>query len=314
MYTYSMSKAGNCARTLSAERLGMLAGDKGSPPEFLRIAAREGTRHEQFIREDLPEHGWESILLKSGGSPECKVCGRFGIHTEFTFKDILFVGHMDDLVVPAGSLIDLHIGEYKALGRFMYATLDKYGPENHRTYATQLSLYMESKGLPAVWVLKNRDTGFMKVTKVEDQSTYIDEIADRLLMVEDYVERGELAPCDYPDGNLDKWSCSGLCESIAEKSATNPILPSDVAQAIKDWRTGSEMKETAEQLITDSRKLFEAYMDVAGLKRLNVNGLKILQVADGFRDTFNIPDEVKEQYKIKIARPGYIRITDEGVE
>ena len=188
---YSISKIGNCARTHTAERLGLLP--KEEPNPRLMLAAREGQRHEQWIKDDLMEHGWKSIATKP---VRCEPCNRDGYHIELAEEAFKMTGHMDDLVYPLGQNTNIHLAEYKALGRFSAQKILTNGIYSHRTYATQVNLYHYITNLPILYVIKNRDTGEMDVMELDPTQDY-ETIIERLYMIEDYASRGDLAPCDW---------------------------------------------------------------------------------------------------------------------
>jgi len=206
MITFEISKIGHCARTLSAEILGRLPEKNDPEGEYrLFLAAREGRRHEQFIREDLPEHGWKSI---NNEGISCKDCGREGWHVQQEFDGYQLVGHFDDLVTPMAET-NPHIAEYKALGRFTCQQLVKEGVYNHRTYYTQVSAYHHLAGFPILYVVKNRDTGQMHLDEIEPME--MDSITKRLDALAGFISRQQVAPCDQRPWQIDHWSCTDLC-------------------------------------------------------------------------------------------------------
>ena len=218
----SISGAGHCAATLTAQLLGRLPKPDADEPkqiesmEKLRLAGREGMRHEQFIKEDLPEHGWFSVSKDSTSDNYCKECKRYGVHVEYTLPNleaVQFVGHLDDLVYPFDNKGSIRVAEYKALGRFTTQSLVKRGVEAHRTYHTQISLYHYAVELPIFYVIKNRDTGEMNVRE-DLEPISIEDLTDRFTYIEDCVRLDDIGECDYDAENMiDKYYCTELCDA-----------------------------------------------------------------------------------------------------
>jgi len=310
LINYSISKAGACARTISAERLGFDTGKGGDNiPDFLRIAAREGNRHEKWIKEDLPEYGgWNSLTL--GGSPHCEKCDREGIHISFDIEEFHFDGHIDDYVVQ-GDSDNTHIAEYKALGRFTGDKLRIKGLKKHRTYATQLSLYQICLDMPAIFVVKNRDSGSMRVELVETPIYDSNTIIERLRMIESHVVMGELAPCDS-DGYTDEYACSSLCDKDTlmrmDEITANLITPISIKKAAGDYHTALVLKDTADEMMKESKLMLGAYLRTANLKSIDMHGIRVSQVKESETTKYEIPDDIKKTYAVKVPRAGYVMI------
>jgi len=320
-----MSSVGKCARTLSAEKLGLLDRD-GTTPEYLRLAAREGERHERYIREDLPEHGYSS--LKAGGKL-CTVCNRTGVHVEIPATtplghQVLLIGHLDDYCMDLSGTV-VYIGEYKALGRFMCDIL-RDGIEDHRTYATQISLYhiahqntstsptlLGSYDLPfpVLYTIKNRDTGRMRIWTYPLPILSLESVLNRLDMVEECIAQNELAPCDADKDSTDKYSCTGLCDTGIDEAIP---IPTTLTEHVGHFRTAKILEEKAKDLISEARGVFTAYMSASGRKRVKVDDMTISMVGSGTRKVYDIPDEVKKVYQREVERPPYIRVLDRKEE
>ena len=208
--TYSMSGVGGCPRAVVAQRLGY---DVVEPPEFMQTAAKEGTRHEDWVAEDLKELGW-----KVSKPVVCLRCGRNGHHVELDFPAFKLVGHMDRLAWRDDPKTRVHIEdsdrlvEIKSLGRFRAEKLIKAlahdtFKQEFREYAMQVSCYHHASNVPILYVVKNRDTG--KLVTFEIEAPYSREyISEYVLELELRARKDSLPKCEYRRGDFERTICA----------------------------------------------------------------------------------------------------------
>ena len=308
---YAMSSIGKCSRTLSAEMLGLIGdGSQEDMPEYLRLAAREGNRHEAFIREDLAEFGWTSRTMNNPYS--CTDCGREGQHVvmvinrpDGTVKRRL-VGHIDDTCHMTDNPSIEYLAEYKALGRFTFDKLERNGLDAHRPYASQITCYHEAVGgMPILYVKKNRDTGGMSLTIMEEPPLNFDDIMARLDILEDHLDKGELAPCDAEEGAIDKWSCTHLCEHEAT-ILPESLVNNSVQDAITELKRGKELEDEGKSITKDARGFLFAFLSAHGGKSMKFDDVTISFSKEGVRRKYNVPDDIKKQYMSEEVRLPYI--------
>jgi hypothetical protein len=298
---YNISESGYCARTLSAKRLGY---PREEPPIYLTRAAREGVRHEQWIREDLPDNGWRI-------NPEeyCKDCGRTGLHVNIDSGSINLVGHADGIAVPVDNTPTVpYLVEIKALGKTTFGEYRRHRLKNLRRYRYQITGYQHYFKMPILFVVKARDTGELLMDVLEAPPNDIAEVIGRLEMVETYVNSGSLAPCDAQSAD-DKYSCTRLCSESSE--APREVSDPKVVTAVHEWRLGkileTEGKEQVERATEEFTTLFQGQDKGSSVV---VDGLKITMVPNGFTTKYDVPAEIKAQYEEKVARQAYLRMTD----
>ena len=306
----SMSQLGNCARTLTAQHLKLIP--EAEIPEYLRLAAREGKRHEQHIKDDLQEHNWKSMT--GTADPYCAPCDRFGYHVDMQGESFVLRGHIDDIVQPIKYPDYQHFAEYKALGRFTTDKLLRAGLEKHRTYSMQFSCYATQMKLPGLYVIKNRDTGSMNVEVKQAQYTE-DEIVERCAMIANAINTEDILPCDVDTESIDTWSCTKLCADgqLGESQVEKPV-PESITKYIGELRQAKSMETVAKKLKSESQAMILSYMSASGRKRLIEDEMQITLVPEGERTIYNVPNEIKVEYKEKAARPAYIRATDKRSE
>ena len=310
---FSMSSIGKCARTLCLEYIDPQS--KPPTPEYLRLAAREGMRHEQFIKEDLLEHDWLSLTL---GKPAeyCAKCDRYGSHVEFEADSFVLRGHTDDYLAHKSSDPSddtwrkvTHFAEYKALGRFTCDKLIKEGLEKHRTYSMQFSAYSHMTGLPGVYAIKNRDTGKMNVELKEPQYAMGDILA-RCTVLQSAIVREEILPCDAEPGGIDTWGCTKACNNADPVV----ILPESITKYVSDLRQAKMLESVVKSLKTEAQQMLLAFMNASGRTKLVEDDMLISLVAEGIRKSYAVPDEIKKNYVVESPRAAYIRSTDRREE
>ena len=310
MRKISISKAGQCARRWGWEWLGKgPLKSIGTTPEYLALAAREGERHEQWIRQDLiTETGYEDVL-QSSSCP--RGCERDGLHVELGTERFLFVGHIDGFLVRDGRS---RVGEYKALGFRNFSKLDRLGVNSHRTYHTQVSLYywaLQDVMEGALWCLKSRNSGVLRVTWMPEDVEFLGlpEIYGRLAGIEDAVSRGELPPCDVV-GDVDKWGCTPLC-GIDDYDDREPEM--QVKEAAIRYRMAVEMEKEAKGAKASARHILESWADGTESNSTTVEtpegGVRISKVKEGWRSKVELPDEVKKEFTVRVPRGAYKRIS-----
>jgi hypothetical protein len=158
---YRASASGYCRRMLGAARLGYVPKPDS---EYLLLAAREGQRHEEWIVEDLVREGWQVFQRQK--------------EIEVDLGALVVRGHVDG--VAARGKRELYVLEIKTMSRWMFGQLRREGISyKHRC---QMAVYSRALGLPALYVVKCRDTGETERYVVNDLD--FREVEERLLEVE----------------------------------------------------------------------------------------------------------------------------------
>lgn len=177
---YRASAVGGCLRALVAARLGYtpLPFDDNSE---LRMA--EGNLHEPAIIDRLEEDGYEIDAEQR--------------EVELVIGDrIVIRGHID------GATSD-RVVEAKAMGQDPYGDWLAKGFDGNYRYACQLSTYMAALNLKGLMAVKNRNTGHLHVTEVDEPPVPIALIKARVARVEAIARTGELPDCDVSS----TWNC-----------------------------------------------------------------------------------------------------------
>ena len=195
-HSYRMSTAGSCARVASSYRLGR---NLEPSPDWLEDIAKESSKHEEWVINDLREEG--HIVATTGICPKCPG-ERHGIHVEIVNPLFLLEGHMDGIIIDPDS--SLHGLEIKGLSRFRYASWVKLGWEGFPMFSAQVTCYWHAMPFlkPPFWLIaKNRDTGEKHTTLQMEPPMDIEDIIGRLTWVEASARKDRMVSCDQEPGS-----------------------------------------------------------------------------------------------------------------
>lgn len=183
---YRASAVGGCLRSLVACRLGYapLPFDDASE---LRMA--EGNLHEPAVINHLENDGW--VIVDQQREVELVIGDR-----------IVIRGHIDG-AGGRGPSAPARVVEVKAMGQDPYNEWLARGFDGNQRYGTQLSVYMAALGLPGLMVAKNRNTGYVHVTEVDEPPVPVATIKARVARIEAIARTGELPDCDVAS----LWGC-----------------------------------------------------------------------------------------------------------
>jgi hypothetical protein len=249
--------------------------------------AKEGWLHEKAIVEDLRGEG---LTVKH--DEVCPICsnGNFtarGIHIGRDFGQFLLTGHMDGLVIDK---------THKYLTRDYSAVLEvksksqgefeRWMKERWRGFedaATQLTVYMVlnalqdvlidgfkpedfdnlGTGLEALYVVKNRNTGFCDKFTQQGTPLNFSEILAKINTIEGCVQKGETVPVEPDWSSLRcKWcNYKFLCIEKTEVAILETVNKEAYLNAAQMWLDGYESKKHGEALMTDAERLLKGYAE-----------------------------------------------------
>lgn len=291
-------------------------------PDFMKRAAKEGERHEDWIAKDLAGYGYEV-----SEATYCAKCGRHGEHVELGLGPYGLIGHIDRKLVDGSG--KKFVAEFKALGRFraqkLCHSIESGGfKREFREYAMQVSCYHHATELPILYCVKNRDTGLLR-TYVIDPPFTLEEIDDYLLSMEISARKGVLPPCAYKRGDFERTICHTgyLCAGDDKETGleTGLVAPSDdeFLEAATSWKEASRLKAEAETAMEKSRAVFMGAVKAAGVKSLVNHGIKISYVGPGETVSYPrvkleaiVPEELLAQCREAKARDEFIKVQEVG--
>ena len=264
---YKMSESGGCPKALAAARLGYEpAPRRGGGGE---VVMREGKRHEAHIAEDLVKMGYE---LEDAG--ECLRCreefgetGIGGYHVEINTFLIRLIGHIDRYLVIDGQRFPC---EFKSMSTFIYPKFRKEGLSAFPAYGSQEACYIGYMERPGLYVVKNRDNGEMLIYTVPYSDSVIpghavlpititlDQVVDKLHMVEISVRDSELPECGVPVEERRWCDYRYLCTDpeVEEKGDLPEATDEELKEAASLWREGKDLERESEGKLEYAKQVF----------------------------------------------------------
>lgn len=292
---YRASGIYQCKRRLLAVRLGVGGGEEAPP--WLEQAAREGSRHEQWIKDDLRATGIVVVdgrdingVDEDGNELPCPIClerfgdKRYGIHVEIEHREPEFIvfGHMDgrDASIP-----DIpSVLEVKTFSHFEFERWMRDRWEGFPTYANQLTIYMTAdKAVQALYVAKNRSSGKTVREFLGEPPRNIDDILVHIGVVEEWAVR-----FGTPDIPAEFNPASIECKRCPYTSVLECVKPVEISGDAKnallhaeaDYVMGKTLEKEAKGLIDGAKEVFAAYSEqeeLAGRTWKTPGGFAILR-------------------------------------
>lgn len=177
------SAIGGCIRNLVAARMGIRAVGFN---ETAITRMNEGNIHEPHILKALEKDGWRFVTTQE--ELELPIAG----------GRIIIRGHSDGRAIHQSPHLGERCVEAKAMGRNVWDKWKKYSWAEFRRYAWQVSFYMHSTGLPAVFAAKNRDTGDIDVTLWDEAPIPLAEMKVRALKIAAATALPDCDPVQFP--------------------------------------------------------------------------------------------------------------------
>lgn len=293
MGTYRISSLGYCPRVLSATALEY---EPLPESEFLKLAAREGTRHEQWVVEDLESEGWQVTDRQK--------------EVKLSFPAFELVGHIDGVASRNG---DKRLLEIKSMSRFRYAAFASSGFARFRDYAVQITTYHQAVNLPILYVVKNRDSGKRLDLDMGTPPLSFDEIYDGVVKTEIYVRKKQLCPAI----RIEDFTCR-TCRFryLCEPEEKVPVqIDKSVLEAAQSRRRAIELEAEAKEIRAGCDPVLLAVAKQHG--SFNVEELAITFVPEGKSVSYPVaelrkvvPADVLEQVKEIKKRASYIKVED----
>ena len=186
---YRASGIGRCLTQIVAHMLEYDPHESGFQAGILADAAREGNLHEESIVERLIADGYR--IDESQLEVEVKI-----------IPNVYVRGHTDGLVFPPRGKKQ-RVLEVKTMSKDRFRKWEKAGSNTAERmdsgdwegYAWQISLYMHALNMPAIYVVKNRDSGKLIIDELKVPPIGMPEIKKKIILAEKYRKLDELPEC-----------------------------------------------------------------------------------------------------------------------
>jgi len=252
--TCRMSSCGYCPRRLGYWRLGYAP---LPTPDFLATSAEEGKWHEMRIKDELM-------------ADDIAVYDEQG-ELALEYPTFILTGHIDGKVNDHGNE---QLLEVKSMSPFEFDRWSRGRWTEFPAYADQLTAYMEATKLgEALYIVKNRSTGYIDRQVIKGQPTSFDKIIGRLTLVELLAQDRELFEAAF---NPDSWECK-RCEYRNHCMPPLPVLAEDQEKALfkatEQWRKGKALTTEGYRLQDDAKAILRGYAELTPTQKLRFNGL-----------------------------------------
>jgi len=192
---YRASGIGSCVKALVAAMLGYEEGRGTYTQNILDLAAKEGTRHETHVVEDLEELNYR--VDASQQTVQLRI-----------IPGVYIRGHIDGIVkVPKGR--KNRVLEIKSMSKNRFKNWsapdrieDRMNIPEFERYAWQVSAYMHALDFEAVYAVKNRDSGELLVETLKLPPVDLRELRKKVIDAEKWRVMEELPPCTGNAGEL----------------------------------------------------------------------------------------------------------------
>jgi hypothetical protein len=263
-------------------------------PEFLKLAAREGTRHEDWVVEDLQSDGWEVTDRQK--------------EVRLSFPAFELVGHIDGIALRNG---DRRLLEVKSMSRFRFASFASGGFSRFHDYAMQVTGYQKAVELPILYVAKDRDSGKRLDVQLDEPPLDWQDVYATILDVERHIRKRQLCPAT----RTDDFTCR-ICRYryLCQEEAEQPMpVDKDVLEAAKLRRRAMDLEAEAKELRAEADPVLLAAAEKSG--SFTVDDLSVVYVRGGESVSYPtaalkelVPADVLEQVKTVKQRAGYIKV------
>jgi hypothetical protein len=181
-----MSEIGHCATKIIAERLGKL---KHPESPMLEASATEGNWHEERLVQEL-EAG--TISIPRLGKVKVKVHDRQQ-EQKIESDNWILLGHIDGRGTIETNLLPIEVGlEFKSMAQYSFDRWLKGKFLEFPEYKIQLTCYKSTTKVPFIYIVKNRNYGYVDVSFIEQLSTTIDEVKEKVAIIDSHVREKTL--------------------------------------------------------------------------------------------------------------------------
>lgn len=278
----SASAYGACLRGLCANLCGF---DPRPPDDVVQMRMDEGNLHEpDIIARVEKEEGWRALdvtdaveqMRGRGRYAEIETTGHAvgQLTVEYEVLPGLLVarGHVDAVAVKG---FTARVQEDKAVATDIFTGWTKKHDWDHspqfQKYAVQLSLYMLALDLPALFAVKNRNTGEIDVTLWDEPIVPVNKLRAKALQIVAGAKHGAIPNCDREP----EWGCFFRYLHVEGDEKKSPELDEDalveLAELHNEWTVLRAREKESEARRKDIQKrVYELVGEDAKVRAIGV--------------------------------------------
>jgi len=190
---YRASGIGSCVTALIAAKMGHEEQRFAKAEKIMMDAANEGSAQEGIILNTLKTiEGWRIQEDGSQDLMELKI-----------IPNVYIRGHIDGIVTPKG-MRNPRLLEVKTMSDARFKKWISYGndartrllTDEFDKYAWQISAYMHHYEMPAMYVVKNRNSGTLDISEIKIPPIDLKVIRKKIIEVERLFLKGDLPTCN----------------------------------------------------------------------------------------------------------------------
>ena len=275
VWVYRASSIYSCSKALIAARMGV-EGDE--PPESMQLRFADGHLHEPAIIASIEKQtGWKQ---QPSGSQET-------IEIDVIPGEVIIRGHVDGIGHNPAFNPDLRVLEAKALADSGYKTWLSQGFNAFPYYRDQLTVYMAALDMPAVFAVKNKNSGVVDVKMIDDQPGDLEAILERVRQIEYQAREDELpGPCDRRMFPCPFWRLHEDEDDVAEAQAavTGSVKDADsLDHWLNEYDVAREDEKEAKERKDEAKAALMTILEEEGADKLEGSGFNVTKKPHTFR-------------------------------
>jgi len=254
---FRMSSAGKCPRALSAELLGCECEPK---PPWLEKTAEEGNWHEKRIKDELIAQGYQVFDEQ--------------LELDISTDKIQLTGHIDGKVCNPNK--ETLLLEIKSMSQFQFDKWMRTGFDGFPEYLAQIACYFEATQLPeCLYIVKNRNSGYIDKRVIKPTECYIDVIINRLTEVAESVAKGELSPAEFNSDSIECRRCGYKLLCIPKITVMDIATREQLDLAVAEIRDGNKLIVEGKELYDKGKSKLYKHTVASDLKKWQHNELAV---------------------------------------
>ncbi len=116
---------------------------------------------------------------------------------------------------------------------------------------------MHAKKVPALYIVKNRNNGYVDRSILEELPVPFKVVASNILIVEEFVQQGILCDAEFDAESAECRWCKYKKNCIPDVKPNSPAQEIELSEAAINWRTGQTLVTNGKELVDSARDVFQ---------------------------------------------------------